>query len=51
MRVRIHRGAHEIGGSCVEVESAGARRDPALLGVLASHPHLDHDDLAARMEP
>lgn len=25
MRVKIHRGAHEIGGSCVEVESAGAR--------------------------
>jgi ribonuclease J len=25
MRVRIHRGAHEIGGSCVEVESAGER--------------------------
>lgn len=26
MRVRIHRGAHEIGGSCVEVESAGGDR-------------------------
>ena len=25
MRVRIHRGAHEIGGSCVEVEAAGCR--------------------------
>ena len=25
MRVRIHRGAHEIGGSCVEVESGGDR--------------------------
>lgn len=25
MKVRIHRGAHEIGGSCVEVESAGER--------------------------
>lgn len=25
MRVRIHRGAGEIGGSCVELESAGAR--------------------------
>jgi ribonuclease J len=25
MRVRIHRGAHEIGGSCVEVESSGKR--------------------------
>src|SRR5438132_4843960 len=25
MRVRIHRGAHEIGGSCVEVESGDSR--------------------------
>ena len=25
MRVRIHRGAHEIGGSCVEVEAGGER--------------------------
>lgn len=25
MRVRIHRGAHEIGGNCVEVEHAGER--------------------------
>lgn len=25
MRARIHRGAHEIGGSCVEVESGGHR--------------------------
>lgn len=25
VRVRIHRGAHEIGGSCVEVEAGGAR--------------------------
>ncbi len=25
MRVRIHRGAHEIGGSCVEVEASGSR--------------------------
>ncbi len=25
MRVKIHRGAHEIGGSCVEVESRGMR--------------------------
>ena len=25
MQVRIHRGAHEIGGSCVEVESHGSR--------------------------
>ena len=25
MRVRIHRGADEIGGSCVEVEASGSR--------------------------
>lgn len=25
MRVRIHRGAHEVGGNCVEVEHDGAR--------------------------
>lgn len=25
LRVRIHRGAHEIGGNCVEVESEGSR--------------------------
>lgn len=25
MRVRIHRGAHEVGGSCVEVEAHGRR--------------------------
>jgi ribonuclease J len=25
MRARIHRGANEIGGSCVELESGGAR--------------------------
>ena len=25
MRCRIHRGAHEIGGNCVEIESQGHR--------------------------
>ena len=25
MQVRIHRGGHEIGGNCVEIESDGAR--------------------------
>ena len=25
MRCRIHRGCHEIGGNCVEVESEGKR--------------------------
>jgi ribonuclease J len=69
MRVCIHRGSNQIGGSCVEIENydkrllidfglpldakgASARylpdvsgldgRDPDLLGVLISHPHLDH---------
>ena len=69
MRARIHRGAHEIGGSCVELESQGRRLlldlgrpldaarddvvplpqveglrhpDPALLGIVLSHPHQDH---------
>lgn len=69
MRVCIHRGSKQIGGSCVEVESLGQRllidlglpldaennsvqylpdivgldgSDPSLLGILISHPHLDH---------
>src|SRR5688572_1875739 len=25
MRVRIHRGAHEVGGSCIEVEASDSR--------------------------
>jgi ribonuclease J len=25
MRVRIHRGAQEVGGACIEVESSGSR--------------------------
>lgn len=69
MKICIHRGLKEIGGSCVEIESQGKRlildmglpldtredyekyippvkgldgNDPSLLGVLISHPHLDH---------
>ena len=75
MRVCIHRGTHEIGGTCVELESQGKRivldvglpldaegpdaplpavpgfvdRDPSLLGVFISHPHLDHYGLAHRL--
>lgn len=77
MRVRIHRGAHEIGGNCIEVEAASGERllldlgrplassfddevplpvidglaepDPGLLGVLISHPHLDHYGLAVQL--
>ena len=65
MRLRIHRGAREIGGSCVELEQDGLsllidlglpleseptlpivpgllEPDDHLLGVVLSHPHLDH---------
>jgi ribonuclease J len=80
MRVCIHRGAAQIGGSCVEVEAGGARivldvglpldaalgEDPplppvpglagedagtSLLGVIISHPHLDHWGLAPALSP
>jgi ribonuclease J len=79
MRVRIHRGAREIGGSCVELEADGARlvldvgkplsarfgehvplpavpgladgSDPSLIGVLVSHPHLDHYGLVDQVHP
>ena len=81
MRVRIHRGTKEIGGTCIEVEAQGKRlaldvglpldaphddearesllpsvsgfRDPddSLLGVLVSHPHLDHYGLARHIRP
>ena len=69
MKVCIHRGAHQIGGTCVELECQGKRLvldvgvpldagdpatvempdvkglssgDPALLGIVISHPHQDH---------
>ena len=66
MRLRIHHGAAEIGGNCIELESGTSRllldlgmplqagnhglpcvsgltqADPDLLGVVLSHPHLDH---------
>ncbi|MCX5653943.1 MAG: MBL fold metallo-hydrolase [Planctomycetota bacterium] len=77
MRVCIHRGTHEIGGTCVEIEAQGKRivldiglpldaeaadeplppatgfaeADPALLGVVISHPHLDHYGLAYKLPP
>ncbi|MCY4532583.1 MAG: MBL fold metallo-hydrolase [Gammaproteobacteria bacterium] len=74
MRIRIHRGTKEIGGTCIEVEAQGKRlaldvglpldapdeghesllpqvpgfrdSDESLLGVVISHPHLDHYGLA-----
>ena len=83
MRVRIHRGTREIGGTCIEVEAQGKRialdvglpldapkdasdgahetllpavsgfREPddSLLGVVISHPHMDHYGLARYLLP
>lgn len=78
MRVCIHRGTQQIGGSCVELESQGKRllvdlglpldsadpteelptaltgldgADPNLLGILISHPHLDHFGLLSQVSP
>ena len=68
MKVCIHRGSKEIGGTCIEVESQDQRivldigcpldctvneatipeisgiqnHDESLLGIIISHPHLDH---------
>jgi ribonuclease J len=76
MNICIHRGAKEIGGSCVELESQGQRllldlglpldaenndpkylpdikgldgKDPSFLGILISHPHVDHFGLLAHI--
>ena len=76
MKICIHRGAKEIGGSCVELESQGQRlildlglpldaekndikylpkisgldgEDPSLLGILISHPHVDHFGLLSHI--
>jgi len=78
MRVCIHRGSHQIGGSCVEIEQDGQRilldlglpldaennesrylpgvagldgKDPSLLGILISHPHMDHFGLMSHISP
>lgn len=81
MRIRIHRGTKEIGGTCIEMEAQGKRialdvglpldapddpeehksllprvpgfREPdeSLLGVLISHPHMDHYGLAKYIRP
>ncbi len=81
MRIRIHRGTKEIGGTCIEMEAQGKRialdvglpldapddveahksllpqvpgfREPdeSLLGVLISHPHMDHYGLARYIRP
>ena len=77
MKIRIHRGTKEIGGTCIEVEAQDKRivldvglpldapgeghdrllpqvpgfREPddSLLGVVISHPHLDHYGLAGKI--
>ncbi len=77
MRVRIHRGANEIGGNCIEVAAATGERlildlgrplsagwndtidlppvdglvefDAGLLGLIVSHPHLDHYGLVKQV--
>lgn len=73
LRARIHRGANEVGGSCIELESRGRRivldlgrpisappeqvvprppvpgleePDSSLLGLVITHPHLDHYGLS-----
>ena len=81
MKLRIHRGTKEIGGTCIEMEAQGKRlvldvglpldaprgggahesllpavpgfREPdeSLLGVLVSHPHIDHYGLARHIRP
>lgn len=81
MRLRIHRGTKEIGGTCIEIEARGKRlvldvglpldapvdegerdallpavpgfreRDDSLLGVVISHPHIDHYGLAFHIRP
>ena len=79
MKIRIHRGTKEIGGTCIEVEAQEKRivldvglpldapeeghdhllpqvsgfREPddSLLGVVISHPHLDHYGLARTIRP
>lgn len=68
MQIRIHHGAEEIGGNCIELETSGKTllldlglpltegakialpdvvgladgTNPNLLGVVLSHPHIDH---------
>jgi ribonuclease J len=72
MRVRIHHGAHEVGGNCVEIEAFDGSRialdlgrpltaapndaipipvfEGPLLGVLITHPHLDHYGLVGDLD-
>jgi len=76
VKVCIRRGATQIGGTCIELESQDKRlvldlgtpldaedsskvelpavpgfdkADPSLLGIIVSHPHMDHYGLAFRV--
>tara|TARA_E500000305_G_scaffold110195_1_gene117395 strand:+ start:1297 stop:2547 length:1251 start_codon:yes stop_codon:yes gene_type:complete len=77
VRLRIHHGAEEIGGNCIELEHAGKTLlldlglpleqgakislpdipglcggdNPDLLGVVLSHPHIDHYGLLTLAHP
>ncbi|MCG2681430.1 MAG: MBL fold metallo-hydrolase [Kiritimatiellae bacterium] len=78
MKICIRRGAKQIGGTCIEIESQASRlvldigqpldspdaesvdmpgvdgfdkADPSLLGIVLSHPHMDHYGLAFRVPP
>ena len=81
MKLCVHRGTKEIGGTCIEVEAQGKRvvldvglpldapdgegaregllpavpgfreRDDGLLGILVSHPHMDHYGMAPYVRP
>lgn len=76
MRVCIHRGSEQIGGTCIEVEAQGKRiilelglpldqefddvalppvrglheHNDSILGLLISHPHLDHFGLLSKIK-
>ena len=82
MKIKIHRGAKEVGGSCVEISSGTStiivdlglpldfngekstkaclpnsvqhllhQSGKSIVGVLLSHPHLDHYGLAGELPP
>jgi len=79
MKILIHRGAEEIGGNCIELESQGKiilldlgaplsgslsgknamppikglvdGSNPDLLGIVISHPHMDHYGLVGFAHP